>query len=524
MYHILCAGTGDPNPAYKAQMRTIDFNVKRNDALRDRLLSGNLSAHGLAVMDAKDMASEELQQKDAAIKREAEKQHTIIQDEGPRIRRTHKGEEYVDESKQVASESTVSHAPVRRPSIIENTDGHTGSPDPMSPTVGQSSSEKPIPINTHQRSRPSIDTQRKSSTNFNIQDVWSSVQGSPDGERQQFPQLPNPAENRSVGPGTQADADIDELLKDEEVESPPYSPKDVAEDNEIVWRGIVNGGAIGRFHASARYAAGAMVADLRLSWQQLIPEEISIEGRIDPTKADSYLCGLQYSSSSDVVIISIGEPEDPIDQQNFDKLFSYFKNRNRYGVGVQHSNPAIKDIYLIPLEAGADLPELLQLLEKHKIEGPTSERLLLVPFVIKNTELASTTPRDQMTFAGSPLTSAPPPANVPPIPPTQQSPSLHQSPAPPPYSQSPLSQAPLPQQPMNYHPMPPSPAAIAAQQVLGHMAGAPAIQQLIAQVPHAGLTEMHVIQDIINENPMAAQDLQILTQMLQVRNQPQPQA
>lgn len=526
IYHVLSAGFGEPSDAYKNQMRTILFNVKKNPDLRDRLLSGALSAHGLAAMDAKDMASDELQQRDAQIIKEAEKQYTVIQDQGPRIRRTHKGDEYVDEAKQVASESTTSHAPpVRRPSTMEQDASQTRSPDPLSPGIPQAAGDRAM-FHTHSRTRPSIDASRKSSANFNIQDVWSSVQGSPDGDRQQFPQLPqHHAEHRPLGPGTQADAEIDELLKDEDVESPPYSPKDSATDNEVVWRGIVNGGAIGRFQGSARYAAGALVSDLRLTWQQLIPPELNIEGRIDPAKADEYLCGLQYSSSSDVVIISIAEPQDAIGQQNFEKLFNYFKNRNRYGVGIQSHNPAIKDIYVIPLEAGAQVPELLQLLEQHELKGPITERLLLVPFVVKNTELASATPRDQTQIAASPLTSVPPGS----APPSHQSPMMHNGPAPPaaiPYGQHPAPPQAQTSTEGSHLPTPPpgqfqSPAAIAAMQVLGPMANTPAVQQLINQVPNAGIMEMNVVKEIITENPMAGQDLNVLTQMLTQRNQSQ---
>ena len=525
MYHVLSGGSGDPSDAYKNQLRTIMFNVKKNPVLRDRLLSGNLSAHGFAAMDAKDMASEELQQKDAAIKKEAEKQYTVIQEQGPRIRRTHKGDEYVDEAMGVASESTVSHAPARRPSVVEHESSQTRSPDTMSPALPHAPGEIPLPKTSQGRPRPSIDTARKSSTNFNIQDVWSSVQGSPDGERQQFGQLPqNQAEQRPLGPGTQADADIDELLKDEneDVESPPYSPKDPSNDNDIVWRGIVNGGPIGRFQASARYAAGANLSDLRLSWSQLIPDEIPIEGRIDPAKADEYLCGLQYSASSDVVIISIRKPEDSVDQLNFTKLFDYFKNRNRYGVGIQHTNPAIKDIYLIPIEAGSELPELLQLLEQHELKGPIPERLLLIPFVVKNTELASATPRDQMTMA-SPLTSVPP-GSVPPTQQFQHSSMMHDGATPIPYGQPPPTMQAQPstdgsQLPTSPPGQKPSTAAQAAAQVLGPMAGAPAVVELIRQVPGAGVIEMNVVREIINENPQAANDLSVLTYMLQDRDQ-----
>jgi hypothetical protein len=103
MYLNICGGSGEPNEPYKLQLRTILFNVKKNPSLRDRLLVGSLSPNTLSTMSTQDMASEELQQKDAEIKREAEKQHIIVQEQGPRIRRTHKGEELVEDDNQAVA-------------------------------------------------------------------------------------------------------------------------------------------------------------------------------------------------------------------------------------------------------------------------------------------------------------------------------------------------------------------------------------------------------------------------------------
>src|SRR5699024_1691491 len=129
MYQELCGGTGDPNEQYKAQLRSVLFNLKKNASLRDRLLVGSLQPGALSKMSSQDMASEELQQKDAELKREAERQHIIIEEQGPRIRRTHKGEEFIEDDHHLdASEPVFSTAPARR-SVVED-----GSPHPASPT------------------------------------------------------------------------------------------------------------------------------------------------------------------------------------------------------------------------------------------------------------------------------------------------------------------------------------------------------------------------------------------------------
>ena len=560
LYHILSNGSGEPNDAYKSQVRTIMFNVKKNDALRDGLLDGSITGQHLARMSPEDMASREQQLRDAKIKQEQEKQHVIVQEQGPRIRRTHKGEEYVDETQQIAAEPDVMNAPVRRRESGMDQDMREMK-SPTAPTAGgpKSPDGKPLSINTQARPRPSTDPERKSSQAFNIQDVWSSVQGSPDGERPAFPQIPYQSGGQPQRTNqTAADAEIDALLKDEDIESPPYSPKSYDGDNAIIWRGSVNMSPVARFQASARKAAGADVENLGLSWQQLIPDILTIEGRIDPARADSYLCGLRYSSTSDVIVVSLRASDIPNDHHQFNVLFNYFKTRNRYGVGVNPSNPAIKDIYLIPLEAGSQKkPELLQLLDNDKIETPIQEDMLLVPFVIKTSELnananANVTPREHQPIAASPIagvgvgagvgataptptqagypTPTPPPvtAAAAPIQNQQQPanpahPLQYGSPHPPPSAPlaNPTPSAALPVNPSAQQAGPAPTGHAAAHLTLGSQAAQlPAVQQLLLQAPTAGIPEFNVVRDCLAENPVAGQDLAVLRDMLMARQAP----
>lgn len=544
LYHVQVGGNSDPNEAYKNQLRSITFNVKKNHALGVRLLNGDLLPHTLASMDPKDMASDEQKRKDAAVMKELEKQHTIVDEQGPRIRRTHKGEEYVDESRQVAAESATSNAPVRKPSITER-DGETKSPGIKSP------SETPAKGNAQPRPRPSVDTgRRQSSANFDIDKVWSNVQGSPDGD-QRFGELPQQSPGIAVrepaAPGAKADADIDELLKDEEAESPPYSPKDSADSNGIVWRGIVNGGGLGRFHATARYAAGATPDSdtLRMTYSQLIPPEIPIGGRIQPARADEYLCGLEYSNSSDLVIVYIPEPQNSGDQVEFDRFFRYLKGKDRFGVGIQHQNPAIKDIYLVPLDSGQEMPMFVKKIDTD-FPDPAREKMLLVPIVVKNSELPhnmAAAMLDGTTAIASP-TSRGPVAQTP-ITPHEGS---FEPPQYNPYAQSPMpnqhgsngtpQMIPTPQSqpitavaqgypsqtpPVQYTPQQqhyssplPSLSTTHAQKILGaQLASSPAVVQLCAQVPNAGENEFRVVKECLEQNPEAQYSLEVLTGMLQ---------
>ena len=88
--------TGSSSP-YFIKMRAIMFNVKKNTVLVDRLLSGSLKADDLVSMEAEEMASEDKQREYAAMREAAEKQMILTEETGPRLRKTHKGEELVGE-------------------------------------------------------------------------------------------------------------------------------------------------------------------------------------------------------------------------------------------------------------------------------------------------------------------------------------------------------------------------------------------------------------------------------------------
>lgn len=535
LYHIHVGGSGEPNEAYKAQLRSIPFNVKKNHALAVQLLNGEISPEELAGMDPKDMASEEQKKKDAATMKELEKQHTIVEEQGPRIRRTHKGEEYVDESRQVAAESESSNAPARRPSAMEPADGEAQSPDVKSPSAIAENAGA-----SKDRPKPTVDTkQRQPSANFDIDKVWSNVQGSPETDGQRFGELPQQSPGATVrepvGPGAKADADIDALLKDEEAESPPYSPQEASGGVDgAVWRGNINGGNLGRFRAIAKHAAGATPDSdtLRMTYDDILPADITIGGRIQPNKADEYLCGLEYSNTSDLVIVYMPEPQNSHDQSEFDKLFRYFKTKERFGVCVQHKTPAIKDIYLIPLNKGQELPTFVKKLETD-FPDPTQERMLLIPIVIKNSELPHMKGVNHDGSVDSPLTRGPAVAQTP-ITPHEGS-FEPQPAAAATYSQSPApagqygangastqsfvpQAAPYPGYGQQQQPppqLPQSPAMATAQKILGPMAVSPAVVQLCAQAPNAGEMEFKIIKECIERNPEAANRLDVLTTMLQ---------
>lgn len=490
MYQNICEGAGEPTEPYKSQLRAILFNVKKNHSLRDRLLVGSVSSDTLSMMKSEEMASEELQRKDAEIKREAERQHIIIQEQGPRIRRTHKGEELIeDETHNVAAESVFSALPRR----ATDADGSPGNQSPVTPRVSQSKGD-------------------------------GQPRGhSPDGGHGDhvFPEVaPNIRE--PVPRGTiQADAEIDRMLQEDETESPPYSPQEFSEEG-VVWRGQVTMEPVAKFSSTAKHVCGAELSG-RIPWSQLAPEELLVDGRIDIARANNYLCGLRWSSSTDVSVIAISSPNGDEDRDGFNRLFNYFYNRQRYGVIGKHPLPAVKDTYIVPLEKDTTkLPDFINLLENTNLgDGLIEERLLLIVFVVKtgdsqppSVQPSSHQPSMEPQASASPLTAA---GNTPQ---TAYAPGPRQFPLFTPSSTNPTApnQFPPGQMPQQ-HPLPPyQPGLIgmpAALQVLGAQAvSSPAIQKLLQTAPNVDTAQLNVVRDILVRQPAAAANYETLMQAL----------
>ena len=546
----------EPKPEYSGKLRMMLHNVKANPTLRDRLLTGSLSPEKFSMMSSLDMASKELQEKTAEIIKEVEKQHLLIQEEGPRIRRTHKGEEVVGDDAQHAASTEPSFtnaAPRRRESIVDPAIANQSSPVPMSPrspkvvelppvvissgTTASPTNGRSLTVDTMAAPRTSLGAERKSSSAFNIQNVWSSVD-SPDTDKQRARQLAHqPSRSNSdavAGLGVQADADIDHLLKDEDLDDEePYSPTDFDAEPGMAWRGSLTMPSVAGFRGSGKHVAGADLSSV-YPWTRLIPHSLHIEGRIDVERASQYLCGLQWSKTTDVSVIAITPNDNPTDQEQFDKLFTYFTERNRYGVVSKSPVPAVRDVYLVPLDVGTGKkPEFIELLEYCTLEEPRSMRMLLVTYVIKTktdtTSSAQATPRQpEGGIVASPISTQ--------VPSQYRNPSLSNSGAQispiGPYGNvshgSPGGQQ---QQPFMIPQQPYSPAynissngnnptgIEAARQVLGDMANAPVVSELLSQAPGTGLVEFGHIKEVMESVPACHNNFEMFMGLLAARTQ-----
>jgi hypothetical protein len=397
-----------PKTSYSKQARSIAFNIKANQELCNGLLTRTLTPSALAVMTTDDMASKELKAETAEMKARADKQSIMITDnDGPRVRRTHKGDEIVEDNNFAVPDDRMST--VRRRSMLdpnaematrsrenspgnevelpENIDDHRSRGDIRSHVIPR----QPLMVETKQPNSPL----RKASgqNNFDIHKIYSSVQ-SPVGAQH----IRRPSGNTAPpvnGPGV--DPEIDKLLQDDDGnESPPYSPAEYNSDPDIVWHGTVTMDSIAKFPAVAKHIGGADLSS-KIPWGDILQKELRVAGRIDQEKANEYLCSLRYSQPTDVVIVAV-TPTGEAAALGYQELFNYFHSKNRYGVLTNKGVGNIRDTYLVPVPPSpGSLPDFVINLEGHKIPEERTEPMILVTLVIRS----DSQPDTQRSFENS---------------------------------------------------------------------------------------------------------------------------
>lgn len=560
MNHGPFAGPKIPE-GYAVQFRALNANLKRNAMLIDRMLKSDLTADELATMKPEDMASEEEQKKRAAMREEVQKQSVMVQEEDrPRVRRTHKGDEYVDDDNEAIEQSVFNPQPVRhRESDVEMANA-------ASPTTAQPSATTAEPDHMDV-DKPTTDgaqnDRRTSSKEFDIENVWGKTQHSASdaGQHPQTRLLQQPARRRSSiqkqthqEKGEKIDADVDRMLNDDNDED--YAPEDFASsDGTVVWRGELIQPGVTQLTASGRFVAGNDFARYT-SWSEFLPKVLEIEGRLEAKRADDYLCGLQWSKKSDVAVLALTPYNN---RQAFDQIFEYFANRQRYAVirKGHGMSDIVKDVYITPVQPGGPLPPHMDLLEHSSLDPALPDRILLVTFVVNkpthwDNPATAPIPFDAQ-FGNSNGNGALPPhlRNGPAPSPINTQPSgpafspreqgftpthgqnggfPHQHSAqgslpPNPYSTVAQSGGPTPPQyglPPPYPPVPhpPHPNPSVAR-ILGHLANAPTVQHILNSAN--GDVQDNVLQgikDILTADPNAATDLGCFSRFLGIPSNP----
>lgn len=516
---------------YSQQIKSLAFNLKNNPEICRGLVHRQHSPTTLAVMTSEQLASAEMQRQDAEMRAKAEKASILYTSEtGPRVRRTHKGEEVVEEEAMTAAD-----VPLPMPGGGRGGGGGTPAAAEQQQHIKRESTTPRSP-SSHQQHSPS-------QSNFDIGKVFSSVRSPSASSRPRRPSAPAIQTN---GPGV--DPDVDRMLEEDD-ESPPYSPTEESQDPDVIWRGSLAMSSIADFRATAKHIGGADFSVIS-SWSKLIPKRMTVAGRISQQSATEYLCSLRYSDITDVIVVSIA-PESAEAQHGFRTLVDYFIRKERYGVVGDKVIGNVRDTYLIPVPAGEDnQPEFMLNLMDNFIPRTRTEPMLLGVFVYRNDpeqlssfrrdKDASTAPAaDSPVIPGGPFVqqrnnSMSGPGFSPATPQAQavSPPMPMQSTTPVPIPQVPYSRpAAAPAQPQavtvttaKQHSSPDQLRFQAqkhgqalAEEVLGELIKVPTVQFLLPQAFQMSRREWEVIKLIYEQDGRARDDLQYLGALLEKR-------
>jgi hypothetical protein len=525
------------DPAYMTQFRALHANLKKNHTLIDRLLHGTLTPDGLATMSTSDMASEELQRERAELKEVLDRQAVAVSEEGPRYRQDHKGYHAIEGEVSAAPDTRRPTPPPAAAAASPEAGGGTSAPET---TEGQ---VEPVTI------KPDEAQDGASGQQFDMKDIWAKTAQSPTAatsqngprgkgaaaRRSSSVQIQTPAHN-----GAKDDPDVDRLLDDNDE---TYEPAAATGSDAVVWRGkLIQNSEEAAPVLNARFVAGRDLVST-ISWQDLLPQALSIDGRLQIQKAEDYLCGLRWSTTSDVSVLSL-TPYDNADA--FNKIFDYFHSRQRYAVVEKNKPPLVKEFYIIPVEVGANLPEHIEMLEHCTIKKPIEERLLLASLTVSRAPeealalLTTATPiqhtqqghqggvpqhfRQSISApAGSPITGQTPmsPAihngQIPLDQPSIASPAGFGTPTPfppNPYGARPAQPNPLYTNPPTQQPQAPSWANPRVTEILGDLQFTPSAMQILQASPHMSDQQLQGLRHVLTENPHSRHDFAALTAIL----------
>ncbi|EMR09219.1 hypothetical protein PNEG_02555 [Pneumocystis murina B123] len=385
-------------PKYKERFRTLHFNLKddKNPQLRARVVLGQIMPKDLVHMTSEEMANSEIQLLAESIRAQSTKNSVLKQSEAPRIRKTHKGEEII-ENQEISGFSMQQKIETSIPFSLKPQNEPTNDLDESSALSQKHNSihEKSKTISkTHESDieKNKIKNDKKEATSkesFNIQDVWSNI------ESQRTTHI---SENYPVVQSQETsridfDSDIDRMIDDDNdnANTPPYSPSYSAFELNIsqpIWLGKLSMASIAEFNATATQVVGATISPTR-PWNEILQDKIVIDGRISMDKSTEYLCQQKFSSTKELIVISF-KPQSKELLSSFEKLYNYFYSRKRYGV-IKPTTSAVKDAYLIPLSPTDQLPEFIQLMDEiHISNEKRTEKCIFGVFVVN--KISNTVP------------------------------------------------------------------------------------------------------------------------------------
>ncbi|KAG5363137.1 Transcription factor BYE1 [Yarrowia sp. B02] len=365
-------GTLEPEigSTYRDKFRTLSFNLRdaKNETLRIRVMAGKVTPRTLVAMSSEEMMNPELQKLAEEVRAEAIRDTVLVVDEAPRLRRTHKGEEIVGEYEE----------------YIDNVD---------------------LALKMEKERDGNGDEAAESKKQLN-----RAVRDIDEGKEETKPDSPKQASHSPIVPKWKQDIDLGQGESDHEHHDHNSDHEDKVNDilgdvtreareaetddwttiseAPFVWTGAVPMTGLEKTSCAAfSLGSSSNHFDPNVSWGSIFyaSKPLTVEGRLDKSKADPYLTKVLGSGTRDVAAFCL-LPSDSSesDREAYYKLYEYFHSRSKYGV-IHNRSSLVKDAYLIPLAPEDTPPYILGSLVHPSVELSSLKRsrpLLVVLYVV----------------------------------------------------------------------------------------------------------------------------------------------
>ncbi len=366
----------DVGSRYRDMFRTISFNLRdpKNPEFRSRIIKNELISTELVNLSSEEMLNPELKQMAKSVRAESINQSVLKVEEGnrQRIRRTHKGEEIVEDENDDQTSALDS--------LLTSTVDMNRDPLTESTLSGNTSSDDSSEYSDHDTTKsPSIikDQLPIESNHYAPPDIGYSPPGSP----------------KLDGNGHHSildDNDLEKIIQDTTTTTEPRDVKVHVQHRHTLWTGRVSMPNITTIDAKTVFLGSTEKLGKDADFSVLFngSSHLNIEGRLSDSRAIPYLQAV--SNSKTIVALELQLiPEHPTTEQEvqFNDLFNYFNSLSKYGVFTNTNPQLIKDFYIISLSTSEKLPSYLNSLHFKQDMKNRKNNMLILIFVINSNSL-----------------------------------------------------------------------------------------------------------------------------------------
>lgn len=355
-----CYKTAKPLPEYTNKIRSIAFNLKKNPSLAREVVWGGISPTKLAEMSSEEMASKELKEFMEKVRIQSEINVTLVNWVGPRFRKTHKGDELVEDPWRPSRTPVPGDSVVTAGDSLSSQSSSKTAEGDVQPKDHAMPNKMEVFGSARHRSSLAALRSRVQPVSPKTGNVWdfhakpssrSHCDNSP-------PHSPAAIEDDRTNEETLEAAEVWAVMNSE---ADNHENTAMEERKKPEWVGRIEINNVASFCAIPHLVGGPEYIS-GVKWIELLDEVLQIDGGTSPAMVGSYLQTIGSSKSTTIFMVYLA-PLDNNDKVEMQKLYRYSKRTNDSGVVRRHSHKCIRSVHLMFMEGHDPLPAWFSSLE-----------------------------------------------------------------------------------------------------------------------------------------------------------------